>query len=111
MLIGKAQTAEPLEHAPRLVDLGPDGRRLTARLVEMALHDGDGRLAGLVGAVLVEDVVHVDEEGAEVGDLGLGVRGHARQDAGELEEVEQQRFGESLELEGAVVVLGVLVWS
>lgn len=57
--------------------------------------------------VLVEDVVDVDEEGAQVLDLGLGVGGALRQDARQLEEVEEQRFGEALELKGAVVVLGV----
>lgn len=59
--------------------------------------------------VLVEDVVHVDEDCAQVVDLGLCVGGAARHDARQLEEVEQQRLGEALELKGAVVVLGVFV--
>lgn len=59
--------------------------------------------------VLIEDVVHVDEDCAQVLDLGLCVGGAARHDARQLEEVEQQRLGEALELKGAVVVLGVLV--
>lgn len=57
--------------------------------------------------VLVEDVVDVDEDCAQVLDLGLCVGGAARHDAGELEKIEQQRFGEALELKGAVVVFGV----
>lgn len=59
--------------------------------------------------VLVEDVVHINKNGAQVLDLGLCVGGAARHDARQLEEVEQQRLGQALELKGAVVVLGVFV--
>lgn len=58
-------------------------------------------------AVLVEDVVDVDQDGARVGNLGLGIARVARQRADQLEEVEQQRLGQALELKGAVVVLGI----
>lgn len=102
------EAAQPLEHAARLVDLRADGDRLGARAVEVVLHQLNGRLARLVRAVLVEDVVHVDEERAQVLRLGRRGRGAARQRARQLEEVEEQRLGQLLELKGAVVVLGVL---
>jgi hypothetical protein len=60
---------QPLERALGLVDDGPDGGRLRALGVELVLHEGDELLAGLVRAVLVEDVVEVEEEGAQVLDF------------------------------------------
>lgn len=103
----QVQAAQPLEHLSRLVDLRAYGCRLGARAVQMVLHHLNGRLSRLVRPILVEDVMHVDEERAQVLDLGLGVGGTARQGAGQLEEVEQQRLGQALELKGPVVVLGV----
>lgn len=107
--IRHAQAPQPVQHAARLVDLRANRHGLGARAVQVLLHQRNGRLARLVRAVLVEDVVEVDEEGAQVLDLGLGVRGVARERAVELEEVEEEGFGEALELEGAVEVLCVLV--
>ena len=121
---------EPLEHALRLVDHGADGGRLGALGVQLVLHEGDELLAGLVGAVLVQDVVEVEEEGADVLDL-VGALGFRRSselamsscrvfrreryylfrgdahDAHQLEEVEEQRLGEPLEDEGTVDVFAL----
>jgi hypothetical protein len=52
-------------------------------------------------------MVDVDEQRAQVLDLGLRVGGVPRERARELEEVEEQGLDELLKLEGAVVVLGV----
>lgn len=52
-------------------------------------------------------MVDVDEERAQVGDLGFGVGWVSGQGARELEEVEEEGFDELFELEGAVVVFGV----
>lgn len=64
-----------------------------------------------MGAVLVEDVVDVDEDGAQVLDLVFGVRGVPRHDACEFEEVEQQGLCKLLKLKSAVLRLGVLCVS
>jgi hypothetical protein len=101
---GDSQAPEPLQHPPRLVDLAPDGDRLPPGAVEVLLHHLGGRLARLVGPVLVEGVVHIDEERAYVVYLGLGLGGARGEDAGELEEVEEEGLDEALELEGAVAV-------
>lgn len=55
-------------------------------------------------AVLVERVVDVDEQRAQVVDLGGGVRRVRPQRARQLEEVEEERLDEALQLEGVVVV-------
>lgn len=57
--------------------------------------------------VLVEDVVEVDEDGAQVLDLLLGMGGVDGECARELEEVEEEGFGEAFEFEGAVKVLDI----
>ena len=62
--------------------------------------------------VLVERVVDVDEQRADVLDLGVGVGGLRGQHARELEEVEEEGFDEAFELEGAVGVGCVFgVWD
>ena len=58
--------AEALEDAPGLVDDAADGGGLGALAVELVLHRGDELLARLVGAIFVEAVVDVEEEGADV---------------------------------------------
>jgi hypothetical protein len=54
------------------------------------LHHLGGAFAGLMRAILVEGVVDVDEQGAQVVYLGGGVGGVARQRARQLEEVDEQ---------------------
>lgn len=58
-----------------------------------------------MGTVLVDGVVHVDQDCLYVGDLGSdAIRVDAR-DAYELEEIEQDRLGHALEVQGAVAVV------
>lgn len=73
----------------------------------MILHQLNRRLPRLVRSVFIQDVVDVDEDCAEVGDLGGCVGGRDGECARELEEVEEEGLGEAFELKGAVVVFGV----
>jgi hypothetical protein len=68
------------------------------------LHELGGGLAGLVGAILVEGVVDVEEQGLEVGDFRGAVVDIDGEGARELEEVEEEGLDEALELEGVVGV-------
>lgn len=101
------QAAQALKNPPRAINLRSHGDCLCPDAVEVVLHHLNRRLARLVRPVLVESVVGVDEERAQIRHLGLGVGGAAGEDASELEEVEEERFRKALELEGAVVVFCV----
>lgn len=60
-----------------------------------------------MGPVLVENVMNVDEERAQVLNLGFRIGWVSGQRARELEKVEEERLDEFLELKCPVVVLGV----
>lgn len=57
--------------------------------------------------VLIKNMMHVDEQCAQVLDLGLRIGRTVGECADKFEEVEEQRLGEFLELKRAVVVLVV----
>lgn len=95
---------EALQHPLCLVGDGVDGGGLVADLVQAGLHGLDETLAGLVGPVLVDAVVDVDQYVLNVVSLLVQAVRVDTRDAGELEEVEQGRLGEALEVEGALAV-------
>lgn len=64
---------QPFEHALGMVYRVTDGICLGSRPVQLRLHQGDEGLAGLVWAVLVNEVVEVDEQISDICHLVLGL--------------------------------------
>lgn len=100
----RLDAAQPLQHTLGLVGHGVDRGSLVTNLVETVLHGLDEALACLVGTVLVDGVVDVDEDDLNVvGLLGGAVRVDAG-DADELEEIEKDGLGQPLEVQRSLAV-------
>lgn len=106
--------AQALQHPLRLIGDGIDGSGFIADLVQAGLHSLDETLAGLVGTVLVDAVVDVDQYVFDVVGFLIQTVWVDACDAGELEKVQQGGLGQPLEIEGALaigVAWGVAVLS
>lgn len=80
---------------------------IVADTVNAALEHGYQCLSGLVWSPLVDGVVRVDKEGADVVQLRFSLADIGGHDVCEFEEVEQQRLGHALELE-RLIILGAV---
>lgn len=85
-----SQTSQSIKDPSSLIHLRPDSHGFRSRTIKVLLHQCDGTLASLVRSILVEDVVEIDEKGAQVLDLLLGMGRILGQNTGEFEEVEEE---------------------
>lgn len=74
-------------------------------MVQAGLHSLNELLLGLVRPVLIAGMMYIDEDGLDVFCLFSGAIRIDACDTYEFEEIEQNGFGEALEVESAVTII------